>query len=182
MEIKSLKIAGLKLIIPKLFQDERGYFFENFHYEKFLEAGIDLKIMQQNRSKSKKRIIRGLHYQVVNPQGKLVTVLSGEINDVAVDLRRSSPTFLKWQGVILNDENKYSLWIPPGFAHGFYVRSNWAEVEYSTSDLYNPAGERTILWNDPQLNINWGIEDGTEPVLSDKDRKGLILKDAEFYE
>lgn len=182
MIFKNLFVNGLVLIQPKIFEDDRGFFYESFHKQKFLENGIHLDIVQQNHSGSKKNILRGLHYQIKNSQGKLVRVLKGEIFDVAVDLRKSSSTYGKWEGVFLSEENKHLLWIPPGFAHGFFVMSDWAEVEYSTTDIYSPDNERTIIWNDPDLNISWPIPDGEKPILSSKDSQGKSFKDAEIYE
>lgn len=182
MKFELLNLNGLYLISPKFFLDERGYFFECFHKEKFFLNGIQIDIAQQNQSGSKNNLIRGLHYQIHNSQGKLVRVLSGRIFDVVVDLRKSSTTFAKWEGVILDSESKNFLWIPPGFAHGFYVMSEWAEVEYSATDFYKPEFERTIIWNDPDLNIKWPIPEGTKPILSEKDSQGKLFKDAEIYE
>ena len=182
MEFETLKLNGLLLIKPKIFSDERGFFFESFHKAKFSEMGIDIDILQQNQSGSKKKILRGLHYQIKNSQGKLVRVIRGEVFDVAVDLRIESTTFGKWEAVVLSEENKNILWIPPGFAHGFYVISDWAEVEYCTTDIYRPEYERTIIWNDPDLSINWPISDGELPILSEKDTQGKLFKDAEIYE
>lgn len=183
MKHKNLLIKDIILIQPEIFSDERGFFFESFHVEKFKKKlGIDLKIVQQNHSGSNNNILRGLHYQIKNTQGKLVRVLQGEVFDVAVDIRRSSATFGMWEGVYLSEVNKDILWIPPGFAHGFYVMSKWAEVEYSTTDKYCPEYERTILWNDPDLRIDWPIPRGLQPILSNKDAKGNLLKDAEFCE
>jgi dTDP-4-dehydrorhamnose 3,5-epimerase len=182
MLFEELSLKGLISIKPKIFEDERGFFYESFHQKNFLLNGIEINITQQNHSGSKKNILRGLHYQIQNSQGKLVRVIKGKIFDVAVDLRKSSPTFAKWEGIILDEENKELLWIPSGFAHGFFVMSNWAEVEYCTTDFYNPDGERTIIWNDPNLNINWPIAPDEYPILSLKDRQGKILKDSEIYE
>jgi len=182
MEFEKLNLVGLVLIKPRIFFDDRGFFLESYHQNSFLEFGIDLEITQQNHSGSKKNILRGLHYQIKHSQGKLVRVLRGKIFDVAVDLRKPSNTFGKWEGVILSEANKHSLWIPPGFAHGFYVMSDWAEVEYSTTDFYHPEHERTIIWNDPELSINWPIPEGEKPILSEKDSNGKLLKDAETYE
>lgn len=182
MIFKNLFVTGLVMIEPKSFEDDRGFFYESFHKQKFLEGGIHLDIVQQNHSGSKKNILRGLHYQIKNSQGKLVRVLKGKVFDVAVDLRKTSPTFGEWEGVILSDKNKHLLWIPPGFAHGFFVMSDWAEVEYCTTDIYSPEYERTIIWNDPDLKIAWPIPDGEYPILSTKDSQGKLLKDAEIYE
>lgn len=182
MNFEKLNLKDLVLVKPKIFSDDRGFFFESYHRNTYLEFGIDLMIAQQNHSGSEKNILRGLHYQIKNSQGKLVSVLNGEIFDVAVDLRKSSSTFGKWESVILSSENKHELWIPPGFAHGFYVMSDWAEVEYSTTDFYSPEHERTIIWNDPELNIKWPISEGEDPILSPKDGRGILFKDAEIYE
>lgn len=182
MNFEKLSIPDLIIIKPDIFGDSRGFFFESYHKEKFNQNGININIAQQNHSGSKKNILRGLHYQIRNSQSKLVRVLKGRIFDVAVDIRKSSPTFGKWEGIILSEENRYELWIPAGFAHGFYVLSDWAEVEYCTSDLYSPEHERSILWNDPDLVINWPIEEGVTPILSSKDANGKLLRDAEVYE
>jgi len=182
MEFLKLSLRGLYVIKPKIFSDERGFFYESFHEGKYHNEQINIEIKQQNNSGSKKNILRGLHYQIKNSQGKLVRVLRGEIFDVAVDLRKYSSTFGKWEGVSLSNENKHLLWIPPGFAHGFFVLSDWAEVEYSTTDFYFPEHERTIIWSDPDLNIKWPIPVGEKPILSEKDSHGKLLKDAETYE
>ena len=182
MKFEELPIPDLIVIKPDIFGDERGFFFESYHQEKFMEVGININIAEQNHSGSKKNILRGLHYQIKNSQSKLVRVLKGRVYDVAVDIRKSSPTFGKWEGIILSEENKFLLWVPAGFAHGFYVLSDWAEVEYSTSDFYAPEHERSILWNDPDLDIKWPIEEGEYPILSSKDSDGKLFKDAEFYE
>jgi dTDP-4-dehydrorhamnose 3,5-epimerase len=182
MFFEELSLKDLIAITPRIFEDERGFFYESFHQKKFKINGIEINVAQQNHSGSKKNILRGLHYQTHNCQGKLVRVLKGQIYDVAVDLRQSSPTFAKWASLILNDDNKKLLWIPPGFAHGFFVMSDWAEVEYCTTDFYNPDGEHTIIWNDPDLGIKWPIPYGVFPLLSEKDSQGLLLKDADVYE
>jgi dTDP-4-dehydrorhamnose 3,5-epimerase len=182
MQFEKFSLDGLVLIKPKIFQDERGFFYETYHKEKFTQNGINFNIAQQNHSGSKKNILRGLHYQIKNSQGKLVRVLKGEIFDVAVDLRKLSPTFGKWEGIVLSDENRHQLWVPPGFAHGFYVISDWAEVEYCTTDFYAPEYERTIVWNDPDLDIRWPIRDGMKPILSEKDNQGRLFREAEIYE
>jgi dTDP-4-dehydrorhamnose 3,5-epimerase len=182
MIFEELSLSGLVAIKPKIFEDERGFFYESFHQEKFMRNGIEVNIAQQNHSGSKKNILRGLHYQIKNSQGKLVRVIKGQIYDVAVDLRKSSSTFGKWESIILNEDNKKLLWVPSGFAHGFLVMSDWAEVEYSTSDFYSPEHEKTIIWNDPDLNIQWPIPAGEKPILSKKDGQGKLFKDAETYE
>jgi dTDP-4-dehydrorhamnose 3,5-epimerase len=182
MIFEELSLSGLIAIKPKIFEDERGFFYESFHQKKLQLNEIAIKIVQQNHSGSKKNVLRGLHYQIENSQGKLVRVIKGQIYDVALDLRKSSSTFAKWEGIILNEDNKKLLWVPSGFAHGFIVLSDWAEVEYSTTDFYNPDGERTIIWNDPELNIKWPIPEGEKPILSKKDGQGKLFKDAETYE
>lgn len=179
---EKLNLNGLILIKPRIFDDERGFFYESYHKQKYSDEGIQLDIAQQNHSGSYKHILRGLHYQIRNSQGKLVRVLKGEIFDVAVDLRKTSSTFKKWEGVNLSEINKQQLWIPPGFAHGFFVLSDWAEIEYSTTDFYNSQSERTIIWNDSDLSIKWPIPKGVTPFLSEKDSQGLLLREAEIYE
>ncbi len=182
MQFDRFSINDLVLITPKIFQDERGIFFESFNYREFIVNGIEVNIAQQNQSGSKKNSLRGLHYQLLNSQGKLVRAIKGEIFDVAVDIRKSSPTFGKWQSVLLNEENRQAFWVPAGFAHGFYVMSDWAEVEYFTTDFYNAVSERTIIWNDPTIGILWPIEAGQQPILSEKDNAGFNLMDTELYE
>ncbi|MGD8228158.1 MAG: dTDP-4-dehydrorhamnose 3,5-epimerase [Desulfobacteraceae bacterium] len=165
------------IIEPELFQDDRGYFTEMYHKAKFEEAGIKGDFIQDNRSLSYQRTIRGLHYQVRKPQGKLVWVLSGEVFDVAVDIRRGSPTFGKWLGTALSSENKKGIYIPPHFAHGFCVLSEEAEVFYKCTEFYSPEDERTIRWDDPGLAIEWPIEN---PILSEKDATAPFFKEAEL--
>jgi dTDP-4-dehydrorhamnose 3,5-epimerase len=155
---------------------------ESWHAEKFAEGGIDAQFVQDNNSRSSQGILRGLHYQIEQPQGKLVRVLSGEVFDVAVDLRRDSPTFGKWFGMILNDIDKKMLWVSPGFAHGFYVISEQADFFYKCTELYAPEHERAIRWDDPDLAIDWPIASGQEPVLAPKDAAAKSFKDAEVYE
>ena len=155
---------------------------EVYHAQRFAEAGINASFVQDNHSGSKQNILRGLHYQIIRPQGKLVRVISGEVFDVAADLRRGSPTFGQWTGVKLSAENKLQIWIPIGFAHGFYVISNWAEVVYKTTDHYYPAGERTVLWNDSSLGINWPLISDQPPTLSQKDAHGTPFVDADLFE
>jgi dTDP-4-dehydrorhamnose 3,5-epimerase len=182
MQITSTLLPGILLIEPRVFADERGFFMETYQAQKFAALGIPDDFVQDNQSGSRRGILRGLHYQVVNPQGKLVRCVIGEIYDVAVDLRRSSPTFGHWVGTILSSENKRQLWIPIGFAHGFYVLSDWAEVIYKASDYYNPQGERCLLWNDPKIGIEWPVPSGESPLLSPKDKLGLPLSQAETFE
>ena len=172
MQFRPTAIADVILIIPDVFGDERGYFMEVYQANKFKEAGISASFVQDNQSRSKQGVLRGLHYQVKQAQGKLMRTVSGEVYDVAVDLRRWSPTFGRWVGELLSAGNNHQLWIPPGFAHGFYVLSDWAEVFYKTTDFYAPEFERTLLWNDPDINIQWPFIAGQQPTLSSKDEKG----------
>lgn len=178
---EDMTIDGLKLLTPKIFADDRGYFFESFNARAFREAAeVDVNFVQDNESSSVEGVLRGLHYQIVRPQGKLVRVVDGEIFDVAVDLRRSSPTFGKWCGVTLSSENKQQLWIPVGFAHGFLVLSESAIVAYKATDYYAPEGERSLAWNDPKIGIDWPLS--SDPIVSDKDRAGLDLDEADAFE
>ena len=178
MKITPTKIFGLFLIEPTLFKDERGFFYESFNQKEFFEkTGIDTHFVQDNHSHSVQGVLRGLHYQVEQPQGKLIRVGSGNIFDVAVDLRQGSPTFGKWEGIELSKENRLQLWIPPGFAHGFLVLSESADVLYKTTDYYAPQHERTILWNDPKLEIEWPLEMGQEIKLSEKDKMGILFEE-----
>jgi dTDP-4-dehydrorhamnose 3,5-epimerase len=174
-------IPGILMIETKVFQDERGFFLESYQKSKFSEAGIPFDFVQDNHSKSCQGVLRGLHYQIKQSQGKLVRVIVGEIFDVAVDIRRSSPTFGKWFGTYLSAENKQMLWVPVGFAHGFYVISPEAELLYKATDYYAPEWERTIVWNDPAINIQWPIKGGL-PILSPRDEAGSPFSEAEVYE
>ena len=174
-------IPDVIIIEPKVFADERGFFLESYQKERFVEAGIQAEFVQDNHSKSHYGTLRGLHYQIQQPQGKLIRVIAGEIYDVAVDLRKHSSTFGKWVGHYLSAENKKMLWIPTGFAHGFYVTSPAAEVTYKATDYYDPQWERTIAWNDPTLNIDWLIK-GDAPILSPKDKRGRLFIEAETFE
>ena len=174
-------LNGVVLLEPKVFGDERGFFMETFNLRVFRElTGADSDFVQDNHSRSAGRVLRGLHYQIHKPQGKLVRVVSGSVFDVAVDLRRSSPTFGKWYGAELSAQNKRQLWIPPGFAHGFVVIGDGADCLYRTTDYWAPEFERSLAWNDPALAITWPL--AGEPVLSAKDRVGLPLAQAETYE
>lgn len=180
MKIVPTEIPGLFILEPRVFEDERGFFFESFNERVFAEqTGLEVRFVQDNHSRSVRNVLRGLHYQVRRPQGKLVRVVAGEVFDVAVDLRRDSPTFGMWRGVHLSADNKRMLWIPPGFAHGFLVLSDSADFLYKTTDYYAPEYERTIAWNDPEISIRWPL-DG-EPLLSAKDRAGVRFKDAELF-
>lgn len=181
MNIIPTKLADVLIIEPKVFGDERGFFFESFNKKKFQElTGIGREFVQDNHSKSSKGVLRGLHYQIKQPQGKLVRVVSGEVFDVAVDLRKSSATFGQWAGVNLSAENKRQFWVPEGFAHGFIVLSESAEFLYKTTDYYAPEYERCIRWNDAELGIDWQY--AGEPLVSDKDAKGVAFKEADIFE
>ncbi len=180
MKAIETKIPDVLILEPKVFGDNRGFFYESFNAKIFeRETGIKTQFVQDNHSRSRKNVLRGLHYQIQQSQGKLVRVARGEVFDVAVDLRKSSPTFGEWVGCILNEENKKQLWIPPNCAHGFLVLSEFADFLYKTTDYYAPEYERAILWNDRDIGIEWPI-DG-EPILSAKDRSALTLKDAEVF-
>ena len=168
MEIIKTPLEGLLIIKPDVFEDDRGYFFESFNHGRFLNRGLDLKFLQDNESKSKKGVLRGLHFQAPPfAQGKLVRVMQGSVLDVAVDIRKYSPTYGKWESIILSGQNKWMYWIPEGFAHGFATLEDDTIFFYKCTNIYNKASEGSILWNDPDLNINWGIQ---YPVISDKDR------------
>ncbi len=175
-------IPDVLIIEPKVFGDERGFFFESYNARKFEEiTGSHPCFVQDNHSKSGRHVLRGLHYQIRQPQGKLVRVISGEVFDVAVDIRKSSPTFGKWTGEILSAENKRMLWVPEGFAHGFMVLSDYAEFLYKTTDYWAPEYERSIAWNDPDLAIEWPLN-SEPPILSAKDREGKLFREAEVFE
>ena len=184
MQATPLVIPDVILLEPKVFGDERGYFLESYSERTFQQLGLPTRFVQDNHSKSIRSVLRGLHYQVEMPQGKLIRALQGEIFDVAVDLRRSSPTFGKWVGEILNDSNRRMLWIPPGFAHGFLVLSDTAEVAYKASEFYAPQQERSLLWDDQQVGIEWPLHliEVSGPILSAKDVAGARLSDADTYE
>ena len=181
MKFISTLFPDVFLIEPKIFQDERGFFLESYQKKKFSEAGLPFDFVQDNHSKSCQGVLRGLHYQIKQPQGKLLRVVAGEIFDVAVDIRKHSPTFGKWFGTYLSEENKKMLWVPVGFAHGFYVTSPQAELLYKSTDYYAPEWERTIAWNDPAINIPWPTK-GNAPLLSPKDEDGKWLSEAELFE
>ncbi len=180
MKFTPLSIPEILLITPKVFRDERGFFFESWQQQVFADAGIQADFVQDNHSRSIKNVLRGLHYQIRQPQGKLIRVIVGEVFDVAVDLRRSSPTFGEWAGAVLSAENFQMLWIPPGFAHGFLVLSDIAEFVYKATDFYAPQYERTIRWNDPQIQIDWPLQ-GQTPILSTKDANGAAFQNAEVF-
>lgn len=181
MRFMPTSIPDLMLIEPQVFGDERGFFMETWHAQKFAAAGIDRDFVQDNHSKSAQCILRGLHYQIRQPQGKLVRVVAGEVYDIAVDLRKNSPTFGKWAGEYLSADNKRMLWVPPGFAHGFYVTSASAEFVYKCTDFYAPEHERCIRWDDPDLAIDWPLINHQPPTLSKKDAEGVAFKDAEYF-
>lgn len=182
MQFISTELPGVILIQPKTFADERGFFLESYRKDRFSAAGIQADFVQDNHSASTKGVLRGLHYQIRQPQGKLICVVVGKVFDVAVDLRRSSPAFGKWAGETLSAEKKDQLWVPPGFAHGFYVTSDKAEILYKATDYYAPQWERCLLWNDPALGIDWPIINGELPILSEKDEQGSLLATAETYD
>lgn len=180
MVVKSLAIPSVILLEPKVFGDDRGFFFESYNQNKFIEAvGVNTQFVQDNHSRSARGVLRGLHYQIKRPQGKLVRVSQGEVFDVVVDLRKSSPTFGKWVGVYLSGDNKKQLWIPEGFAHGFLVISETAEFLYKTTDYWVPEYERCIAWDDSTLAIEWPI--GSRPTLSPKDANGIPFLEAETF-
>lgn len=180
MQAVPTALSEVLILEPKVFADARGFFFESFNAAAFNAlTGLTRTFVQDNHSCSQYGVLRGLHYQIQNPQGKLVRVISGEVFDVAVDMRRSSPTFGRWEGVYLSAENRRQLWIPEGFAHGFLVLSESAEFLYKTTDYYAPQHERCVRWDDPELGIDWPLE--SSPCLSAKDQQGMLLKQAECY-
>lgn len=175
MKVINTKIDGVKIIEPRVYGDARGFFLETFEKQRYQSLlGIDFDFIQDNHSRSSKNVLRGLHFQKINPQGKLVRVVCGEVFDVAVDIRKDSHTYGQWEGVILSEENKKQFWIPPGLAHGFVVLTDVADFEYKCTDYYNPQHEECLLWNDPVVGIDWPV---TQPVLSEKDKMGKLLKD-----
>ncbi len=180
MNVSETSLPGVLVITPKVFGDDRGFFLESYNEKRMSDMGIRERFVQDNHSCSSQNVLRGLHYQIQHPQGKLVRVVAGEIFDVAVDLRTKSPAFGRWHGVTLSADNKEMLWVPPGLAHGFYVLSSSAQVLYKTTDFYYPEFERTLAWNDPDLNIEWQLKG--EPIVSAKDGLGVAFKDAEKFE
>lgn len=180
MKVIQTAIPDVLIVEPHVFTDARGYFYESFNKKAMQAAGIAGDFVQDNHSYSKRNVLRGLHYQITRPQGKLVRVVAGNIFDVAVDIRRRSPTFGRWVSIMLSAENRRMAWIPPGFAHGFLVLSESAEVLYKTTDYWSPQSERTIVWNDRDLAIAWPT--GTDPQLSDKDKAGTAFSGAEVFE
>lgn len=181
MKFESTTHPDVKLITPTSFDDARGFFMETWHSRKFSDAGIDASFVQENFSSSMKGALRGLHYQISRPQGKLVRVVRGEVYDVAVDIRKSSENFGVWVAARLSESNRNQLWVPPGFAHGFFVLSERADFEYKCTDFYAPEFERSIVWNDPDLKIEWPLAAGVEPLLSLKDAQAPLLKNADVY-
>ena len=176
MKVIKTDVAGAVIIEPKVFGDERGFFLETFQSERYKElAGIELDFVQDNHSRSGKNVLRGLHFQKSRPQGKLVRVVRGEVFDVAVDIRKDSPTYGQWAGVYLTEENKRQFWVPPGLAHGFVVLSDVADFEYKCTDYYDPSDEGCLIWNDPTVAIEW--PEGIEPILSEKDKLGSLFVD-----
>ncbi len=182
MKLTETLIPSVKLLEPKVFGDDRGFFIETFRDDWFRDNVANVTFVQDNHSRSTKGILRGLHYQLNQPQGKLVRVVSGEVFDVAVDMRRSSPTFGKWVGYYLSAENKRQLWIPAGFAHGFYVTSETAEFVYKCTDYYAPGDEYSLLWNDIDVGIEWPLIPGVPPILSAKDKCGSAFIESKFFE
>lgn len=180
MNIIPTKISDVLIIEPRVFEDQRGFFYESYNEKAFREkTGVDAQFVQDNHSRSAQNVLRGLHYQVQQPQGKLVRVVAGAIFDVVVDLRKSSPTYGQWVGTLISAENKQQLWVPVGFAHGFCVVSEFAEVLYKTTDYYAPQHERCVIWNDPDLAIAWLLE--AAPIVSAKDQAGTPFKEAEMF-
>lgn len=176
-QFEKTPLEGVYVISPTVFGDDRGYFMETYQYEEFAAAGLDMTFVQDNQSKSKRGVLRGLHFQTRNPQGKLVRVIRGEVYDVAVDIRKGSPTFGRYFGVRLSEENKKQFYVPEGFAHGFLVTSDTAEFVYKCTNYYDPSSEAGILWNDPELAIDWPIAEDMEILLSDKDKKQQSFAD-----
>ncbi len=179
MRVQPTELPDVVLIEPEVHGDARGFFLETYHEHRYQAAGIGCRFVQDNLSRSRKGVLRGLHYQLHRPQAKLVQVIRGEVFDVAVDLRRDSPTFGRWVGVRLSEQNHAQLFIPVGFAHGFYVLSDVADLHYKCSDVYDPQSERTLLWNDPALGIQWPL--AGEPIVSEKDQQGRPLAEAECF-
>ncbi len=181
MEFEPTAIPDVVLIRPRLFGDARGHFFESWEERKFAAAGLKLEFRQDNQNLSSRHVLRGIHYQLRRPQGKLVRVVTGAVLDVAVDLRRSSPTFGKWVSARLDEDNHHMLWVPPGFGHGFVVLSESTYFLYKCTDFYAPEDEHAIAWDDPDLRIDWGLPAGVEPLLSVRDRTAKRFRDAEYY-
>lgn len=182
MKVTPTALSGVLIFEPRVFGDSRGFFLESFNRKTFRETtGLDVDFVQDNHSRSAGGVLRGLHYQIRQPQGKLVRVVRGAVFDVSVDLRRSSPTFGQWAGVELTEDNHRQLWVPPGFAHGFYVLTDSADFLYKTTDYYFPEHERSLLWNDPAIAISWPIAEGADPIISAKDASAAKLSEAEVF-
>jgi dTDP-4-dehydrorhamnose 3,5-epimerase len=181
MKSHPTSLPGVLLLEPVVRTDDRGFFLETWRADQYRELGIDLPFVQDNHSRSRQGVLRGLHYQIANPQGKLIRVATGEVFDVAVDLRRSSPTFGRWVGVVLSEANQHQLWVPPGFAHGFYTLSPVADLLYKCTAYYSPADDRTLQWDDPEIGIDWPLLEGRPPLVSSKDRTGTSLGMASTY-
>jgi len=179
MRLINSSLPEVLIVEPRVFGDDRGYFYESYNERELEQLGLRAHFVQDNHSRSARNVLRGLHYQITQAQGKLVRVTAGEIYDVAVDIRRSSPTFGKWAAVVLSAENRWMCWVPPGYAHGFVITTDYAEVQYKTTDYWAPQHERCIIWNDPDLAISWPLQ--SEPILSQKDRAGLPLRQAEVF-
>jgi len=182
MQIIDTKLDSVKIIEPNVFGDDRGFFLESWNRQSFEDNGLPGSFVQDNHSRSSQGVLRGLHYQLKNPQGKLVRVTQGEVYDVAVDMRRSSSQFGQWVGVLLSESNKRQLWVPPGFAHGFYVVSASADFQYKCTDYYAPEFERSLLWNDESVGIEWPVIEGTAPKLAAKDEAGKPLEQCDTYD
>ena len=182
MKFEKTPLKDVYVLEPNVFGDQRGFFLETWNKETFGQAGFDINFVQDNHSRSAQGILRGLHFQTEHTQGKLVRVTSGEVFDVAVDLRRSSPTCGQWFGVSLTADNHRMLWVPPGFAHGFYVTSDYADFLYKCTDIYHPASEQTLAWDDPTVGIDWNVPKGESPQLSAKDAEGLAWSDIPLFD
>lgn len=182
MNFVETPLKDVLVLEPRVFGDERGFFMESWNEAGFRDAGLDLNFVQDNHSRSSRGILRGMHYQTEHPQGKLVRVVTGEVFDVAVDLRQGSPSFGQWFGVTLSAENHKMLWVPPGFAHGFYVTSDYADFLYKCTDIYHPASEQSLAWDDPTVGIDWPLSAGGTPQLSGKDAEGFSWEDAPKFD
>jgi len=181
MQFQPTRLPEVVLITPRVFRDARGYFFESWHQEKFAAAGLHAPFVQDNHSHSVRHTLRGLHYQVQHPQGKLLRVTKGEVLDVAVDMRRSSPRFGQWVSVVLSGSNHQMLWVPPGFAHGYLAISDEIDLLYKCTGIYSPQHERAVRWNDAHLKINWSLPEGISPTLSEKDAVAPLFDEAEYF-
>ena len=181
MEFEPTEIPDVIVVHPRVFGDARGFFFESWEERKFAAAGLGMRFVQDNHSRSMRHTLRGLHYQIQQPQGKLVRVVRGEVFDVAVDMRRSSPTYGRWIGMALSEENRRMLWVPPGFAHGFLTLSDSADVLYRCTDFWVAAHERAVIWNDPDLQVAWPLPEGITPLVSVKDAAAVRFRDAQAF-